>query len=404
MITKAEILKFAKLQTLQPTTVEKDYVLGWTLAAISEDEFLVRWVFKGGTCLKKCFFDTYRFSEDLDFTIPKGEKLTETSIGSGLRRVADRIAAEVGIQAHHDNITVAKYENPRGNESFRAIFYYDGPLGLPRGSRQRIKFDLTQDELIAEKPELRKVFNPYSDVRTKPVLIYCYSIDEILAEKTRALYERQGRARDVYDTVHLSREFRELIKPGNASEILRRKFEFKALPEPTVALILDRVDEAVLRANWEQQLAHQLPVLPAVDGFINDLPDTIAWWLEPGRAAKPLDAIPAPSDKLVSRQRFSTVSLGRGFRIAGVLEGLALDRIRYAARNRLCAEIQYHGVPRVVEPYSLRVPATGNRLLYVYELMRGGSISNRIKSFKVKQIQSAEVTERPFVPRYLVEI
>ena len=28
-------------------------------------------VFKGGTCLKKCFFETYRFSEDLDFTVPQ---------------------------------------------------------------------------------------------------------------------------------------------------------------------------------------------------------------------------------------------------------------------------------------------------------------------------------------------
>jgi hypothetical protein len=27
------------------------------------------WVFKGGTCLKKCFVETYRFSEDLDFTV-----------------------------------------------------------------------------------------------------------------------------------------------------------------------------------------------------------------------------------------------------------------------------------------------------------------------------------------------
>ena len=26
------------------------------------------WLFKGGTCLKKCF-ETYRFSEDLDFTL-----------------------------------------------------------------------------------------------------------------------------------------------------------------------------------------------------------------------------------------------------------------------------------------------------------------------------------------------
>ncbi|CAN5145726.1 hypothetical protein BH20BAC1_BH20BAC1_03460 [soil metagenome] len=26
-------------------------------------------VFKGGTCLRKCYFPDYRFSEDLDFTL-----------------------------------------------------------------------------------------------------------------------------------------------------------------------------------------------------------------------------------------------------------------------------------------------------------------------------------------------
>jgi predicted nucleotidyltransferase component of viral defense system len=25
-------------------------------------------IFKGGTCLRKCYFPNYRFSEDLDFT------------------------------------------------------------------------------------------------------------------------------------------------------------------------------------------------------------------------------------------------------------------------------------------------------------------------------------------------
>ncbi|MCG8554149.1 MAG: nucleotidyl transferase AbiEii/AbiGii toxin family protein [Proteobacteria bacterium] len=63
MIPKAAVLERARIQGLQATTVEKDYVLGWVLWAITEDEVLNRWVFKGGTCLKKCFFETYRFSE-----------------------------------------------------------------------------------------------------------------------------------------------------------------------------------------------------------------------------------------------------------------------------------------------------------------------------------------------------
>jgi predicted nucleotidyltransferase component of viral defense system len=54
MIDKYEILKTAKLLGLQPTTVEKDYVLGWVLMAIQiHPKCQEKWIFKGGTCLKK---------------------------------------------------------------------------------------------------------------------------------------------------------------------------------------------------------------------------------------------------------------------------------------------------------------------------------------------------------------
>lgn len=70
MITKDEILRVADETGLTPQVVEKDYVLGWLLAALAaHDPFAETWVFKGGTCLKKCYFETYRFSEDLDFTL-----------------------------------------------------------------------------------------------------------------------------------------------------------------------------------------------------------------------------------------------------------------------------------------------------------------------------------------------
>jgi hypothetical protein len=81
-----------------------------------------------------------------------------------------------------------------------------------------------------------------------------------------------------------------------------------------------------------------------------------------------------------------------------------MERIRYSARNRLCAEVVYRGVARVVEPYSLRYPSTGNVLLYVFELDRGGQPSHRIKALNTAAISSARITDRPFVPRYLVEL
>jgi Nucleotidyl transferase AbiEii toxin, Type IV TA system len=68
--------------------IEKDYVLGWLLWGIGSDPVLGQsWVFKGGTCLKKCYIETYRFSEDLDFTVlPKGPYLPDDML-RGLREL-----------------------------------------------------------------------------------------------------------------------------------------------------------------------------------------------------------------------------------------------------------------------------------------------------------------------------
>ena len=65
MINRQEVIELAREFGLDPNVVEKDYVLGWLLAGIfSQDVLRSAWVFKGGTCLKKCYFETYRFSED----------------------------------------------------------------------------------------------------------------------------------------------------------------------------------------------------------------------------------------------------------------------------------------------------------------------------------------------------
>lgn len=60
MISKDEILAVADETDLTPCVVEKDYALGWLLAAINRNSALSQsLVFKGGTCLRKCYFETY---------------------------------------------------------------------------------------------------------------------------------------------------------------------------------------------------------------------------------------------------------------------------------------------------------------------------------------------------------
>jgi predicted nucleotidyltransferase component of viral defense system len=85
LIPKAEILRASEESDLLATTIEKDYALGWLLFAIAQHEVMSRWIFKGGTCLKKCYFDTYRFSEDLDFTLLQDVPYDAESIMAGLR-------------------------------------------------------------------------------------------------------------------------------------------------------------------------------------------------------------------------------------------------------------------------------------------------------------------------------
>jgi len=409
VITKARLLERARAQELLPTTVEKDYVLGWMLAAITQHSRLTEWVFKGGTCLKKCFFETYRFSEDLDFTVPTELALSLEGIEKDLAEAGAWIESRSGISFPADKIKVERYTNPRGKEPYQAKVVYACRLNLSPSSLQRIKFDISQDERLVDTPDHRVVSHPYGDARDPAPRVRCYSVDEILAEKTRALYERQGRARDVYDIVHLSREFRGSISPIKASSVLRDKFDFKGLPAPTVELIVDRVDKAALRANWKHQLYHQLPKLPPVDSFIADLTDAIAWWLDPEQARVRLPAVSGGAgERPVQRQHLPVhQALGCGVATSNVtpVGGMGqFDRIRYAARNRLCAEIRYHGVIRIVEPYSFRHTDRGNTLLYVHELLKDGRTTGALRSYATDKIESAVITDRPFIPRFLVEL
>ena len=92
MIDKREILETASALGLLPNIVEKDYILGWLLAGINAHPDLAdSWVFKGGTCLKKCYFETYRFSEDLDFTLRDESQLDD----GFLRRMLSEVIAWV---------------------------------------------------------------------------------------------------------------------------------------------------------------------------------------------------------------------------------------------------------------------------------------------------------------------
>ena len=102
MIEPKEINKVAAASRVNDRQIEKDYVLSWVLFAISKNEILNNaLVFKGGTVLKKAYFEDYRFSEDLDFTLID-ENVTNEQIKTEFNNLFDFIKEEANMDMRID--------------------------------------------------------------------------------------------------------------------------------------------------------------------------------------------------------------------------------------------------------------------------------------------------------------
>jgi hypothetical protein len=163
MIPRQEVLDLAADFGLTPNVIEKDYALGWLLAALGEHPATRdAWLFKGGTCLKKCYFETYRFSEDLDFTLLQPEQLDEAFLGRLFQDVSEWVYERTGLVLPPEARKVEVYTSSRGGKAAEGRIGYRGPLGRA-GDAPRIKLDLTADERVVLAPDRRQVHHPYSD-------------------------------------------------------------------------------------------------------------------------------------------------------------------------------------------------------------------------------------------------
>lgn len=397
MIDRQEILEFASDVGLDPNVVEKDYVLGWMLAGVSQHpRTRETWVFKGGTCLKKCYFETYRFSEDLDFTLLDGSHVDVAVLRGLFVEITEWIYNESGIEFPDDARHFEVYANPRGKNSAQSRIGYRGPMGRP-GDAPRIRFDLTDDERLVRNGERRQVHHPYADEPDGGIHVLAYCFDEIFAEKLRALAERE-RPRDLYDVIHLHRHETGADR-ASVHDILKAKCDFKGIAVPTLNSLRDSQHHAALRADWQQMLAHQLPQLPPFESFWNELPAMFEW-LHSG-PAKPQPPLMGPGRNEID-SAWRAPAMASSWRGMGVTAPLEL--IRFAAANRLCVELDYQDEKgqrgtRTIEPYSLRRTSAGDLLLYAVRSQDGQD-----RSYRVDRVLGARATNQSFSPRYMVEL
>lgn len=194
MITTAELHRVAEQKSLRFDQAEKDYVILWVLSGLARSGLTRHgWTFKGGTCLRHCYYEGYRFSEDIDFSCKPGGDNLEKSLQL-LQKTADRIQSESGIR-----IVIKEPHTIPGD------FQIEIPLEYSRGGTRRqglpqVKVHLTFDEPILDKAVACSIKSRYSDL--SPFKVPSYTKKEIVLEKLRSLLQQQKkwpRPRDLYD-------------------------------------------------------------------------------------------------------------------------------------------------------------------------------------------------------------
>ncbi len=136
------------------------------------------WIFKGGTCLKKCFFETYRFSEDLDFTLRNSEHLGADFLKGAFSEIGEWIYDQTGIEIPADKQEFDIYENPRGQFSCQGKISCKGPVSSTH-ALPRIKLDLTADERIVLPPVHVQIFHTYSDAPEDGIEVLAYDYTDL---------------------------------------------------------------------------------------------------------------------------------------------------------------------------------------------------------------------------------
>jgi predicted nucleotidyltransferase component of viral defense system len=257
VIPVAEVKRIAGQIGVDPTIVDHDYILGCYIRCLATDPGVRQgWLFKGGTALRKCYFENYRFSEDLDFT---GEgRMDRADFHDILRNANLSVQKATGIRTDIGDILVRTIADDYGKESFEGRVYYRGPWDYG-GSNRALEIHLMWDERVVFAPKLVVTSHLYSDNNELPSLpIRVYALEEILAEKLRAFsgQRRYAIARDVFDIHYLSESTADI---GKVIQAFPDKCRIKGITSSGIEIKEITKRKADYENNWRNNLDYLVP-------------------------------------------------------------------------------------------------------------------------------------------------
>jgi predicted nucleotidyltransferase component of viral defense system len=265
MIPEAAVKAEARRLGVDPLVVDRDHALGVVLFSMVRaglDDW--GWVFKGGTCLRKTCFSSYRFSEDLDFTCTRPLDRDQL-VGriSGL----ERYATPLGVRLLDGAVRV-ELKQGEGGRCWEVRLPFRGAVHRT-GRAANFRLHLSMDERLFFGVARRALLHPYGDEDEIACELPCYQLEEMLSEKLRAVsgQRRFAIARDVYDIWRLTTGPTKMTAHQVQEAVL-------SLPAKAMQVSLDlgdavqRLDARRLeyRASWNSSVAPLAFDVPR-DGF-----------------------------------------------------------------------------------------------------------------------------------------
>lgn len=243
MISERELRRTAARTSLGVGQAEYEYALLCVLDTLGQTPPLSdTFCLKGGTALRLIYFDDWRHSVDLDFSVLPAFPSDE------LRPLVETWFAGVDM-VHGMEVRLLDFHRADGAARMRARFV--GPLRHPA----RLLFDVTLDEPVLLTPQRQPALaSPFPGLR--PVIL-TYALEEILAEKMRSILQR-GKSRDYYDVWRLLKERSATFDASVVRSILAQKCRHKGLSEPNAQAFLVPHHLAEAEVYWERDLAGQV--------------------------------------------------------------------------------------------------------------------------------------------------
>jgi len=182
MISRADIVAW-RAQAPWPLNeqVEQDLVIGRALVEIYSDAFLgERLAFRGGTALHKLFLTpAARYSEDIDLVQLKAEP-----IGPVIDKIRERLAF------------LGKANVKQGDMMTTMIYRFESEI--PPVAKMKLKVEINCREHFAVLGYKSVPFELATNWYTGKCELLTFGLEELLATKMRALYQRK-QGRDLFD-------------------------------------------------------------------------------------------------------------------------------------------------------------------------------------------------------------